>query len=85
MIKTRGRKQRKAGRAVFTVGCRAKIRFGSSNLPVIIVEDRGAIGSIGRHLVRVRPVGNPDENSESFEVPAEELVFALGLRRKLNK
>jgi hypothetical protein len=85
MIKARSRKHRKAGRPLFTVGCRAKIRFGSSNLPVIIVEDRGAIGSMGRHLVRVRPVGNVDENSESFEVPADELLFASGLRGKLSK
>ena len=85
MIKTRGRKQRKAGRAAFTVGCRAKIRFGSSIFPVIVIEDRGPIGSLGRRLVRVRPVGNVDENSESFEVAAEELVFTSGSRRKLKK
>ena len=85
MIKARGRKQRKAGRVVFTVGSAAKIRFGSSNLPVIVVEDRGAIGSMGRRLVRVRPVVNPDENSESFEVAAEELVFTSESRRRLKK
>ena len=85
MIKIRGRKQRKAGRVGFTVGCPAKIRFGSSNLPVIVVEDRGPIGSMGRHLVRARPVGNPDENSESFEFAAEELVFTPRSPRKLKK
>ncbi len=85
MAKTFARKPPSPKDLSLAIGRRAKIRFGSSIFPVIVIEDRGPIGSMGRHLMRVRPVGNVDENSESFEVAAEELVFTSGSRRKLKK
>ncbi len=75
MAKTHINKPRRSRRLVPSVGRRAKVCFGRSKLPVVIVEDRGPVGSLGRRLVRVRPVGNGDELAATFEVPADELVF----------
>jgi hypothetical protein len=71
--KGRGSKSR-----AMTVGRRGKIRFGNSDVRVVVVEDRGHIGSRGRQLVRVRLADNADDPERTFEVPADELVFSKG-------
>lgn len=75
MATVRIRKPTRPSRLVPSVGRRAKIRFGHSDLPVVIIEDRGAVGSSGRRLVRVRPVGTADEIPPTFEVPADKLIY----------
>ncbi len=80
MAKTTINKLGRSSRLDWSVGRRAKIRVGGSDLRVVIVEDRGAVGSQGRRLVRVRPVGSADEIPAAFEVPADELVFHGGPR-----
>lgn len=66
------KKQRKVK---WSAGELATIRFGSSDVPVEIVEDRGPVGISGRRLVRVRIIESEGEVESTFEVPADELIF----------
>jgi hypothetical protein len=73
------KKKKKAGRRARLagiVGRQGKVWFGEhSSVKVIVVEDRGPVGHLGRQLVRVR-YADPDSDPESsFEVAAEDLVL----------
>lgn len=50
-------------------------RLGSREVKATVIEDRGAIGINGRHLVRVR-VEPADAEPQEFELPAEELAVS---------
>ncbi|MEK6607160.1 MAG: hypothetical protein AABZ30_05800 [Myxococcota bacterium] len=46
--------------------------MGTGDVKATVVEDRGAIGVGGRHLVRVRvEIG---EEQQEFELPADEVT-----------
>ncbi len=54
------------------VGKEVRIRMGTGDVKATVVEDRGAIGVGGRHLVRVRvEIG---EEQQEFELPADEVT-----------
>jgi hypothetical protein len=75
MSKLRTSKQpKRPRRSLLSVGDRATLRSGEVKMSVEIVEDRGRIGTGGRHLMRVRLVNEPSDESNTFEVPADELV-----------
>jgi hypothetical protein len=57
-------------------GARATVRFGSSTMPVEVVEDRGRVGYQGAHVVRVRVIDENVPDSETFEVVADDLKLA---------
>jgi hypothetical protein len=62
-------------RRALSPGDRAVIHFGTSAVVVEVVEDRGPVGSRGRHLMRVRRLdGDTVEPESTFEVAAEELT-----------
>ncbi|MCI0640291.1 MAG: hypothetical protein L0Y72_12595 [Gemmataceae bacterium] len=58
---------------VFKVGDRVRVRLGIHNSLGTIVEDRGFLGSGGRHLFRVKVDFDPP-NVTFIELPEEELT-----------
>ncbi len=70
------KRSRPGTRPNFSAGERAFVRFGSSAMPVEIVEDRGPVGAEGRRLMRVRIVERDGEvqTDSTFEVAADELM-----------
>ena len=76
MAKTAKKKTGRQPRSAGIAGRRGKVWFGEhSSVKVIVVEDRGPIGHLGRQLIRVR-YADPDSDPESsFEVAAEDLVL----------
>ncbi len=54
------------------VGDSGTIDLGYRKVRVRVIEDRGCIGKNGRRLLRVQPTRQKGD-SDSFEIPAEEL------------
>ncbi|MGQ0776401.1 MAG: hypothetical protein ACT4NY_18575 [Pseudonocardiales bacterium] len=57
---------------VFHEGDHALLRFGTTDVKVEVIEERGAIGVRGRRLVRVRMPVTASDPIE-FEVPESDL------------
>jgi hypothetical protein len=65
----------KIGGHSFRVGDRVRVRFGPQSPVGTIVEDRGFLGSGGRHLFGVK-VEFDRTNTIYMEVPEDELTAA---------
>jgi hypothetical protein len=76
MGKTLIPKTRKAAKPRFAPGQPAMADFGAGQIPVIIIEDRGNIGSQGRHLVFVRSNSPNTESDTTFEISADSLILS---------
>jgi hypothetical protein len=70
-IKAQG--QKPSERPTFKVGDRVRVRLGLQESLGTIVEDRGWLGSGGRHLFRIK-VEFDSPNTVFMELPEEELV-----------
>jgi hypothetical protein len=58
--------------STFRVGDRVRVSLGRRGLQGVVTEDRGAIGSHGRHLYQVSVPMDPFEPT-TFELPGEEM------------
>lgn len=67
------RNQRIAKMRVGDVGI---LRLGKRRIRLRVIEDRGLIGKNGRQIVRVLRVRDRDDESQAFEMPAEELEIS---------
>jgi hypothetical protein len=57
----------------FEVGRRVSVLTAGHPFPALLLEDRGALGAGGRHVVRVAIFpDDPDQRAE-FEVPEEKI------------
>jgi hypothetical protein len=61
--------------SAYKVGDRVRFQLGPRDLIGVIVEDRGFLGSGGRHLFRVKVDFDPP-NVSFIELPEEELSAA---------
>jgi hypothetical protein len=61
-----------AAEHVFREGDHAMLLFGTSDIEVEVIEERGPIGSGGRRLVRIRMPLKASESVE-FELPEADL------------
>jgi hypothetical protein len=80
MAKSHSMKQKTQKNAELAVGRIGRIRFGLNDVQVIVVEDRGSVGSAGRRLVRVRFAESEGDPDSTFEVPADELVLTPAVK-----
>jgi hypothetical protein len=69
----------------FLPGMRTNMLFGTSTVPVEIIEDRGTVGTAGRRLFRVRFAGAADPLDESFEVAEEDLSLKKPIAAHLSR
>ncbi|MEO0594017.1 MAG: hypothetical protein AAFZ38_10590 [Myxococcota bacterium] len=67
---TAAEKMMRTGDAVY-------VRFGYHTVPALIVEDRGRIGAKGRHLFRIRLVGEDSELSRELELEVPKSALSL--------
>jgi hypothetical protein len=63
------------------VGDYAMAQLGARKVKVRIVEDRGMIGVGGRRILRVERRGGEEMPSQTYEMPAEELVHGAASSR----
>ena len=57
------------------IGEMVTVPFPGGPMLAEVIEDRGNVGSRGRHIVRVRFVSEYEEERTAFEMPVENLTF----------